>query len=368
LNKIKDLIRSLVGNIYARLVILDRASKDIKLSYGLIYDQVIGGYLHGGQVKTFNLRKIYPEFRWRFNCIYLVSSALPFYIPDACLILKKRGFKIILNQNGVAYPAWTNNTEGINNELRKVFLAADIVVYQSRFAKKSCNKWLGSTNSLERVIYNPVDLHKFRPLASKKTVDGIKILSASSFQSMESINLIIGVAMKLKEVSYKWQISGKFLWRDGEDEVRAAITLNGLDNHLHIDGVYSREQAPYLFGNADLFVHTYTSMDVCPTSVIEALSSGLPVIGLNSGGMPELVSDECGHLVSYEGSNNYLFKSIPSPELISAAIKKIVSNLDYYSANARNRAEVLFGEDKWLDDHELIFKELISAGIVGHDV
>ncbi len=350
------------------MVILDRVSKDIKLSYGLISSQVNGGYLHGGQVKTFNLRKKYPESRWKFNCIYLVSSALPYYIPDACSILKKRGFKIILNQNGVAYPAWTNNAEGINNRLRKVFLAADVVVYQSRFAKKSCNKWLGSTNSLERFIYNPVDLHNFRPLATKKTIDGIKILSASSFQSMESINLIIGVAILLKGINYKWQISGKFLWQDGENEVRAAITSNGLDNYLHIGGVYNRKQAPHLFRNADIFVHLNTSMDVCPTSVIEALSSGLPVIGLNSGGMPELVCEESGLLISYEGSNNYLFRSLPLPELVLDGITKIISNLDYYSVKARNRAEILFGEEKWLQDHELIFKELISVELVGQNV
>ena len=368
LNKIKDLIRFLVGNIYARLVILDRASKEIKLSYGLISSRVNGGYLHGGQVKTYNLKKKYPEFRWRFNCIYLVSSALPFYIPYACLILKKRGFKIILNQNGVAYPAWSSNVERINAGLRKVFRAADVVIYQSHFAKKSCNKWLGSTNALERFAYNPVDLQSFKPLAKKKSIDSLKILSASSFQSMEGINLIIDAATLLKGLNYKWQISGKFLWKDGESEVRAAINSSGLDNYIHIGGVYNREQAPYLFSGADIFVHLNTSMDVCPTSVIEALSSGLPVVGFNSGGMPELVCDKSGLLISYEGSNNYLFRSTPSPELISGGIKKIISNLDYYSANARNRAEVLFDQEKWLHDHELIFKELMSLEMVCQNV
>lgn len=349
---LKKYLKYAIAIIYARLIILDRDHTDIKMSYGSFFGISKSRYIHGGQVKTYNLRKKYLEHLWSFNCIYLVSSALPFYIPDACKILKKRGFKIILNQNGVGYPAWTSEYERINTELRKVYEVADLIFYQSHFAKVSCKFWLGDTNGLELLAYNPVDLHKFFP--SKNKNNKIHILSASTFQQLSSVQFIFDVAASLisSGLNFQWEIAGHFSWTRGYDQVAFELHKRGLGDHVHLTGIYSRDEAPKIFQKSNIFVHINTSMDVCPTSIIEALSAGLPVVGLNSGGVPELVDPSSGVLVNINGENNYYEFSLPAVDSVVEAIYRISENIGDYSRNARSRAENYFDENKWLEKHQ----------------
>jgi glycosyltransferase involved in cell wall biosynthesis len=357
---IKKYLKFLIAVIYARIVILDKHSSLIKLSYGSFFSRPLGGYIHGGQVKTYNLRKIYPEFFWSFNCIYLVSSALPFFIPDACKILKKRGFKIILNQNGVGYPAWTKDYEKINAELRKVYENADIIFYQSNFAKISCKYWLGSAEGRELLAYNPVNLQEFVP--KSKMSEKLYLLSASTFQRISSIELIFDVARELirSGLNFQWEVAGYFSWSGGYDQVVSELQKRSLNDYIYFTGVYGRNDAAKIFQKASIFVHVNTAMDVCPTSVIEALSTGLPVVGLNSGGMPELVDPNSGVLVNLIGGNDYYECSSPTVHEIVQAIFKVSENIEFFSKNARKRAEVCFDEIKWLSEHQNAIKTLMS--------
>ena len=55
-----------------------------------------------------------------------------------------RGAAIVVNQNGVAYPAWAGlRTDEINEPLREALNAADYVFFQSEFCKSSADRFLG---------------------------------------------------------------------------------------------------------------------------------------------------------------------------------------------------------------------------------
>ena len=68
--------------------------------------------------------------------------------------------------------------------------------------------------------------------------------------------------------------------------------LNIQDNVIFME-TYSQKDAPKIYQLADAYI-TMTYQDNCPTAVLEAMASGLPILYSNSGGIPELVDKESG--------------------------------------------------------------------------
>jgi glycosyltransferase involved in cell wall biosynthesis len=82
------------------------------------------------------------------------------------------------------------------------------------------------------------------------------------------------------------------------------------------------------------------SLDVlpaCPNTVAEALSSGVPVIGFNTGAMQELVVQKAGELADYEGNPWKLEK--PNFANMWDALVRVWSGYPEYCIEARRHAE-----------------------------
>ena len=83
-----------------------------------------------------------------------MSSALP---PNAAILarwVKSKGVKVVLNQNGVGYPAWTTDHQSINSELSVVLSLADLVIYQSQFCKDAADHFVGEVSSPWTILFN----------------------------------------------------------------------------------------------------------------------------------------------------------------------------------------------------------------------
>jgi len=96
-----------------------------------------------------------------------------------------------------------------------------------------------------------------------------------------------------------------------------------------------------------------TYKDNCPTAVLEAMSSGLPIIYSASGGIPELVDNNSGIGLDVESSWNEV--KTPRTSKIVNGMKKIIENKRSMSEAARIRAVENFDIKFWKKRHELIF-------------
>lgn len=83
----------------------------------------------------------------------------------------------------------------------------------------------------------------------------------------------------------------------------------------------------------------YLSLDVnpaCPNTVIEALSTGSPVVAFDTGAIPELINDSCSAVVKY-GSNPWEL-GYPDVKSLAKAIIKVEKNYDILAKNAKKSA------------------------------
>lgn len=339
---------------------IDVPEDSIVLSYGPgIGEQLRSGVdLTGGKVKLTYLHQRFPHTAHRFNVLYLVSSALPKYPVLLVQWAKAHGIKVVLNQNGVAYPAWTNDHRRINTELRDVMKTTNLIIYQSDFCKKAVHQLVGLAPPMHAVINNCVDIEKFYPRRKNQNAN-IRLLVAGSHYQKERVTIPLHVLKMLLDrgVNAYLDIAGPLKWLGAEDEVASMVKRLQLTRFVDVSGAYSYRHSSQLYSQADILLHLKYK-DPCPNTVIEALSCGVAVIGSNSGGMAELVGEKAGILLPVEDSWDQMM--YPSIGNTTDAVLKVMGEIETYCVAARCRAEKQFAADKWIDQHEELFSKLLG--------
>jgi len=120
---------------------------------------------------------------------------------------------------------------------------------------------------------------------------------------------------------------------------------------------YSQVEAPSIYGQATLYVHAQYN-DVCPSTVIEAMACGLPIVYSASGGTPELVGPEAG--IGVPAPLNWDVIEIPSAEAFAKAILTAAECWEKLSQAARQRAVERFDIRPWIQRHREVFHQLLG--------
>ena len=304
--------------------------------------------IHGGKVKLLHVREYFGESWRNFNIAYCASSGLPFAPKIWLKLYRLFGVKIVWNQNGVAYDALypKHIVEEINNILKPIHLS-DYVIYQTEFTKRCSDKYLGVFQGPSEIIINPVDTEHFHPRSTPLPFEPLTILMLGNhFESTERMRASIEPLRLLQErgINLKLIIIGRCETVFTEDWIQKR-------------GSYLQKDAPALFQEAHLFLHL-KYLDPCPTTVLEALATGVPVIGSRSGGMPELVTDASGVLIPIVEDFEKLH--YPTPTEVAEAILSVIPKLAEFSVSAREHAVVNFDKKNWLNKHEEIFNQLLK--------
>lgn len=324
------------------------------------------GLVHGGAVKLQRLQEQFPVSKEYCNILYLVSSSQPPYADILITQVKKRGVKVIWNQNGISYPAsdpvhWKETNAGMEKLIHK----ADYVIYQSKFCKDSADEFLGEFDGPQSIIYNCVDTNFFTPRKGAHPAGPLTLLlGGNQYRRYRLETALQTVAEVKKEVpDVQLMVTGTVAW-EGKTEAdclrdtHKTMEYLGIKDNVEFTGQYSQKDAPDLYCRADMLLHTKWR-DPCPGLVIEAMSCGLPVVYSESGGMPELAGTDAGIGVPARGSWEEIDPS--DPELLAAAVLKIEERLDWYSENARRRAVEKFDLSQYMIQHRKIFEEVLTS-------
>ena len=327
----------------------------------LYYGGARAGHRGGPKVKIAKLATAFPEHRWAYNLVYVLSNA-PYLPPAALHRLKERSIPIVDNQNGVYYAAWYGGDwEAENRRMAEPYHLADHVFHQSDFCRRAAERFLGPREGASEILYNAVDTQRFVPLPDGGGgADPFVFLVAGKVQAHQGFRLeapLRGLeAVRRQGLDARLDVAGAIdsavLGRSRE----LAESL-GVGTALTFRGPYRQEEAPAVFAAAHAFVIANHN-DACPTTVIEALSSGLPVIHAASGGVPELVGGDAG--VELKTGESWDEMLVPEPWDIGDAMLRVAENHAAFAAAARSRAVERFDIGPWLERHRQVFRSLLS--------
>jgi glycosyltransferase involved in cell wall biosynthesis len=237
----------------------------------------------------------------------------------------------------------------IMNTIRSVL--ATYIVYQSMFVKKWWGEkgWISTQKNT--IVYNGVDLDKFQPRSEGNKELSILCIEGNIDYTPFAVELLNAIQEKLiNESDFKsLVVYGSFEY---------AHNQKGLSSQIDYRGKIANEKIFEVYKNA-----VYLSLDInaaCPNTVIEALASGIPVIGFDSGALKELVEGSfvSGKVVEYGGDPWKI--DFPNVDALIIAAKEIKANWETYSANARKNAIERFSISYVVENYIKVIKELVN--------
>lgn len=211
------------------------------------------------------------------------------------------------------------------------------------------------------VIYNSADESRFYPRDKetcrkfllknfiKKTNNSKIILFVGSLIKRKGLNFLIE-AMVTEPLSHLDDVLLLIVGEGPEKEklVRRVEELS-IQEKVFFIGPVTREELPIIYGSADLFV--LPSLDEGhPVAMLEAMASGLPVIGCKVGGVPECIEN---------GVNGILIRR-PDPSSLAKAIYFCLSEQALFMGKkSRQLYESRFMSSRSLEAHLVLYKKLL---------
>ncbi len=193
------------------------------------------------------------------------------------------------------------------------------------------------------IIHHGINLQEWPFIEKRETGDALKIIYCGRLVPKKGVSLLIDALEIL--VNHAHNAATLEIIGEGplEDELKAQVASLGLSDCVSFVGRLSQPEIRGLFAKASCLcapsvVTKDGDMDGVPNVILEAMASGLPVIGTTVGSLSEVITDETAWPVQEAEPHN-----------IADAILDMASQLpetDRRRQNARSHIEFRFDAEK----------------------
>lgn len=173
-----------------------------------------------------------------------------------------------------------------------VFKKADLVLPVCRALQKGIESY--GIDARFKIIPNTVDGRIFYPPSEeKKQNDKIILLFAGHLNEVKGISYLLFALSRIKNINWQLNILGNGTKRMEYENLSRYL---GIDNRVIFHGHQAKGKLADFMRNSDIFVLP-SIWENMPCVLIEAMTTGLPIISTTAGGIPEIVEKEIGILV-----------------------------------------------------------------------
>jgi glycosyltransferase involved in cell wall biosynthesis len=271
---------------------------------------------------------------------------------------KRHGIPILQRLDGINWihrKVRTGARHYSRSELANMLMAwtrrrfADHIVYQSRFVEQWWNRERGAAPGPTSVVHNGVPLDRYHPEGpGRPPSDRIRLLVVEgNFAGGYEIGIHSAVLLRRglaarADRDVELVIAGQVaepIRRHWEAQAEGEIVWQG---------PVAPDQIPQLMRTGHL-LYASDLNPACPNSVLEAMACGLPVVGFDTGALPEIVVGGAGRLAAY-GGDPWSLDEPDAPALIREA-EIVLGDRAGYAAAARTVAVSDFGLDRMIDGY-----------------
>lgn len=273
---------------------------------------------------------------------------------------KKKGVKVVQRLDGVMTFATSRFLFPVQNYRMKYVLhnIADYIIYQSRYCKFLCDRYLGKPKCPWSIVYNGVDIQQFSPEGERYRPANAQftLLTVSRFSRKMTLWPLIRAMEHIKR-----ELSNVQLLLIGPIRYEFQKMIPKSDSFIKYIGQIPNEEVPFYERGADAFVFPIRSAS--PNVLLESIACGLPVACYDTGSNREILGDnEAGVLAApgLEGKLCLYYMKMPDSKKLAEAALRILFNPEPYKKAARKRAVELFSLDRMVDEYIQVFKQVLN--------
>jgi len=235
-------------------------------------------------------------------------------------------FEYIKQRAGIIWPF-------VKYFFKKIFTKADYIQCISNYLANWA-KEMKAKCPIE-VIPNGVDIEKFNITTNKQEADKTVLITTSRLVPKNGIENLIDATKILIDEGYKIKT---LILGEGKEKKNYELRIKNyeLQNKILLLGHVPQEKIPSYLATADIFVRASISEGL-GNSFLEAMATGLPVIGTPVGGITDFLKHK----------KTGLFCKVNNPQSITKQIKNLIKDENLKNSIIKNSKKLVFDKYNW---------------------